>query len=261
MTFFLRWPGSSRVWLVLALCAGCGQIPRALAAQEGFREPRIKGNRLDWCLGWGKECGQPAADEFCRQQGYKSALRFEVAKAIGPTQVIGTGETCTVPACDGFLYITCTQAPRPAEKDRGQAAPIVIPLPPEKTWRYDVLARDKIVAANAITSKAGDPLLDVSPIDTAGFRTARLFVQVLPAEGGPDPGKLTKTAKLHVSGFHDAPNGSQEYFAAEVPARGTASLGGWVEIPVLGPVLRIVVSGDSLPKAEMKVNCSLYLLR
>lgn len=250
----------SRAWLLVALCAGLAQIPRAVVAQEGFREPRINGKRLDWCLGWGKECGQPAADEFCRHQGYRSALRFEVARAIGPTQVIGTGESCTIPACDGFLYITCTKVPRPAERDRGQT-PVAIAPQPEKAWRYEVLTHDKVIAADAITPKTRSSLLDFPSIDVGGFRTARLFVHVMPSGGAVEPGKLTKAAKLRVAGFRDAPGGSQEYFDAEIPLRVGVYISGWVEIPIIGPRLRIVVSGDNLPKLEMKADCTLYLLK
>jgi len=248
----------SRAWLIVALCAGCGQIPRELVAQEGFREPRINGNRLDWCLSWGKECGQPAADEFCRKKEFGSALSFEMAHQIGPTQVIGTGETCTVPACDGFLFITCTKAKRPAERDRGQPATFRPPQQPEKDWKYEILARDKVVEVDAIASKT---LLDLQPVDVGGFRTARLFVHVIPSEGEKGQGKLTKAAKLRVAGFHDAPGGSREYFGAEIPMRGPTEISGWVEIPIIGPNLRIVVSGDNLPKHEMKVSCTLYRLK
>ena len=247
-------------WLIVALCVGFAQIPRTATAQEGFREPRIEGNRLDWCLGWGKECGQPAADEFCRFKGYKSALRFEVAHMVGPTKVIGTGEMCSVPACDGFLYITCSMAARPAEKDRGQTAGTGTAVPPEKTWKYQVLAIDKVIEADAIT-KAHGGLLDLQPIDVGGFRIARLFVHVKPSGADVEEGKLTKAAKLRVTGFHNTPGGPQEYFEAEIPMRETTYISGWVEIPIIGPSLRITVSGDNLPKVTMKGNCTLYLLK
>jgi len=41
-------------------------------------------------------------------------------------------------------------------------------------WRYEVLAQDKVIKANAITSKAGDNLLEFKTISVGGFRTAIL---------------------------------------------------------------------------------------
>lgn len=251
----------SGAWLIVALWAAGGQIPRALAAQEGFREPRINGFRLDWCYSWGKECGQPTADEFCRRQGFKSALRFEQVRGVGPTQVISTGEICSVPACAAFLYITCSQVPRPAEREVVEtAAPAAAGTraaqPSEKPWKYEILARNWV-----ITPKADGHLLDFLSIDVGGFRTARLFVHVTPAGGEADQEKLTKAARLRVTGFHNAPNGSHEYAQAEIPMRVAPQISGWVEIPVIGHNLRIVVAGDQLPNLPLKANCTLYLLK
>ena len=239
---------------------GCsGQIPGALVAQKDFREPRINGYRLDACYSWGKECGQPTADEFCRRQGFKSALRFEVVRGVKPTQVISSGEMCTVPACAGFLYITCTYVPRPAERNvvetAGTAEAAGAPTErSEATWRYEILARNRVIPAQP----TGD-LLDFPSIDVGGFRSARLFVHVMPF--GAEHQGLTKAAKLRITGFHNAPNGSHEYFQAEIPLRKADSISGWVEIPVIGRNLRIVVSGDGLPNLPMRANCTLYLLR
>ena len=50
------------------------------------------------------------------------------------------------------------------------------------------------------------------------------------------------------------PNGSQKYFEGEILMQMPLSISGWVEIPVIGPELRVVISGDPLPKLESKIS-------
>jgi len=68
------------------------------------------GYRLDWCLNWTQGCGKPAADEFCRQNGYASASDWDIDHDIMvPTAVIGnSGQICDASFCDGFDFIYCT---------------------------------------------------------------------------------------------------------------------------------------------------------
>ncbi len=76
-----------------------------------FRYPTINGYRLDWCRLWAQDCGQGAADAFCRKIGFTRAIAFEEDYDIGarsPTYVIGSGKICNQSFCDGFKYITCT---------------------------------------------------------------------------------------------------------------------------------------------------------
>jgi hypothetical protein len=83
----------------------------ALPTQD-FTAPMWGGVRLDWCLVWGGQCGEPAATEFCRQLGYTKATAWEPAVDVGtqtPTFVIGTGQTCNEPGCDGFTSISCAR--------------------------------------------------------------------------------------------------------------------------------------------------------
>ena len=76
-----------------------------------FRYPTINGYRLDWCRLWAQDCGQGAADAFCRKMRFTRAIAFEEDYDIGaksPTYVIGSGKICNQSFCDGFKYITCT---------------------------------------------------------------------------------------------------------------------------------------------------------
>jgi hypothetical protein len=128
-------------------------------------------------------------------------------------------------------------------------------------WRYEVLAQDKVIKAAAITSKAGDNLLEFKTISVGGFRTARFFVQVLRSDFQKNRGGFTPDAKLRVACFHNTKNGSHHYFEKEIPMTFGAYINGWVEIPIIGPELRVIVWGDNIPKLEMSADCTIYLLK
>lgn len=75
-----------------------------------YNKPKIGGLRLDWCRVWANECGQPAAKAFCQSEGYAKAKSFAKASNIGAfakTRVIGSGQVCDQPGCDGFAWIKC----------------------------------------------------------------------------------------------------------------------------------------------------------
>lgn len=86
-----------------------------MAEREGpmYRRPMIrhqdKSYRLDWCLAYGKKCGQPAAQAFCHARGYASTKGFAVERYVSPTHVPDetTRKICTGRICDGFKYIAC----------------------------------------------------------------------------------------------------------------------------------------------------------
>jgi hypothetical protein len=56
------------------------------------------------------ECGQPAADEWCRRRGKQRARSYAIEQNIGatePTIVIGSGQLCKDTYCDAFSRIAC----------------------------------------------------------------------------------------------------------------------------------------------------------
>ncbi|HKQ12175.1 MAG TPA: hypothetical protein VJT80_01995 [Steroidobacteraceae bacterium] len=72
--------------------------------------PKFNGHRVDVCRVWGMECGQPAADEWCRRNGKQRASSYRIQEDIGatePTVVIGTGQLCSAAYCDAFSRIVC----------------------------------------------------------------------------------------------------------------------------------------------------------
>jgi len=98
------------------------------AASKTIFKPMFNGNRLDWCMKWSEDCGRPAADAYCRAQGFVRATWFQPEKHIGarsPTRLIGTGATCDLAHCDGFRQITClkqTIVAAPRAKSEGARA-------------------------------------------------------------------------------------------------------------------------------------------
>jgi len=66
--------------------------------------------RLNHCLYWQKDCGEPAATAWCQEKGFSKALEWSVDKNIGaifPTVILGNQEVCARFICDGFKKITC----------------------------------------------------------------------------------------------------------------------------------------------------------
>ncbi len=87
-----------------------GWLGTLLACPGEYSPPLVGGKRVDWCLTWGTDCGQPAADHFCKIQGYAGAetWRWEY---VEPTIVLGDGNQCSGKrGCGGFSFIRCTQA-------------------------------------------------------------------------------------------------------------------------------------------------------
>jgi hypothetical protein len=96
--------------VVIALFVLLGAASAAEAETATFSHPSWMGDRLDWCVNWSESCGKPAADAFCKAQGFAYATSFARDPNIGsfnPTRLIGSGAVCDQDMCDGFRYITC----------------------------------------------------------------------------------------------------------------------------------------------------------
>jgi hypothetical protein len=106
---------------LLVLTAGLAAGGAAAAENRTVERPMFDGNRLDWCATWQADCGRPAADAFCRSEGFGSATAFSEEPRIGaktPTRIISTGAVCDQAGCSGFASITCAAGPSPGEGDR-----------------------------------------------------------------------------------------------------------------------------------------------
>lgn len=82
-----------------------GPIP----TERVFANPVWKDRRLDVCLRWGADCGKPAADAFCRANGYSDALHAvpDAKPGYASTRVISRDQICDKPFCRGFQQIIC----------------------------------------------------------------------------------------------------------------------------------------------------------
>lgn len=75
-----------------------------------FQEPMHGDLRLDACLQWGQNCGEPAATAWCKTKGMSRAVDYP-QETVGQrgiaTRLIGTNQVCKENFCGSFVYITC----------------------------------------------------------------------------------------------------------------------------------------------------------
>lgn len=103
-------------------------VSPAFAEERTFKKPRSGEFRVDWCYKWGIQCGETAANRYCRSKGYDAATDFIKANDIGdefPTKVLSSGQVCDEESCDGFKYITCERSDEEDEED----TPVFIDTP------------------------------------------------------------------------------------------------------------------------------------
>ena len=78
---------------------------------DNFERPMKGNHRVDFCLHFARDCGQPAADEFCYQQGFHAgAASWSVEREqITSSITLGDSAVCepTVHNCDAFSRIDC----------------------------------------------------------------------------------------------------------------------------------------------------------
>ena len=88
---------------------GFDTLRREIRVEPGqtIADPKVDGVALDLCRTWGNECGAPAADAWCRANGFLVSAGHEVGHDTPPTKVIGGGEICEDPSCDRIVSVTC----------------------------------------------------------------------------------------------------------------------------------------------------------
>jgi hypothetical protein len=89
-----------------------------------YKQPKINGVHLDWCLNWGTDCGKPAADAFCETKtaGLSGSKSFEIWENLGrQTKVFNSGQICDDPSCDSFKFIECGSAADRQEESQNTA--------------------------------------------------------------------------------------------------------------------------------------------
>jgi hypothetical protein len=98
----------SKGWLIclILLAPPVAAADFAVGGRGVFDRPKVGGVALDWCVSWATQCGQPAADGFCRTQGYQRSIGY-LTYSAGRTSV--AGQLCEGDFCGGFLRIECDQ--------------------------------------------------------------------------------------------------------------------------------------------------------
>lgn len=79
-----------------------------LPKREVFDSPKTaSGIRIDHCLHWARECGEPAATHWCRSQGFRRSFDYQTEGGVPPTFVLGDSRICELPVCTAFKTIVC----------------------------------------------------------------------------------------------------------------------------------------------------------
>ncbi len=105
---------------VFAAVAFAGSSFSAFADDKSFDHPQYKKLALDWCKGYATDCGKPAADAWCINQGYESSSHFSKWEDTGePTRIISNNQICDQADCDGFTEISCHKGGEETEGDSG----------------------------------------------------------------------------------------------------------------------------------------------
>lgn len=95
-----------RAVLALLLATAFAQ-PASAAQVRNFFAPEVGGTRIDACLDSGA-CGKPAADAFCRAQGYDRAMIFQ-REDFASTRLIDSDKLCSG-SCTAFRQVKCFTA-------------------------------------------------------------------------------------------------------------------------------------------------------
>ncbi len=109
-------PGAVGVMDARSLPAGVQFLPAAAAASDpedgvplpataAFPAPMVGDRPVDGCARTGADCGQAAADQFCRAMGHARAAGFSTGAAAA-THVLGDGQLCTGD-CRALTSVTC----------------------------------------------------------------------------------------------------------------------------------------------------------
>ena len=98
--------------VIASLVAGMGS---SQAGVRNFFSPSMLGDRIAFCSDVNDVCGKPVADQWCVQNGYEKALRFQRDQRVGnDTAVvmrsIDTGDVYTGEKALSFRNIKCYSA-------------------------------------------------------------------------------------------------------------------------------------------------------
>lgn len=96
--------------LISFLVVTCLITGQTWAADKIFNGPKFHNARIDNCLSDAGACGQPAADLFCKGQGFLRAKKYSVADTTAKTVYAGNYAQCKRRQCVPFDRIACTDS-------------------------------------------------------------------------------------------------------------------------------------------------------
>ena len=79
--------------------------PAEASSVRNYFSPTLDGIRVAACLSDGG-CGKPAADAFCKAQGFQRAMLFE-RQPYAETRNIDSGDLCKGGSCVAFRQVKC----------------------------------------------------------------------------------------------------------------------------------------------------------
>jgi hypothetical protein len=90
--------------------AGCDRISWVVCRTgDVYNNPTVGGYALDLCREWGRNCGKPAADDYCQKRGHTGAIDYLVRSNNPPTRVIRGDAICNATSCDRIVFVACRE--------------------------------------------------------------------------------------------------------------------------------------------------------
>lgn len=83
--------------------------PKKLVKRKTYKNPKVGRYALDYCREFGQNCGQPAANAYCKQHGWDYAKAYKINRDLPPTKTIGDRKICTHEGCDKLTDVTCAK--------------------------------------------------------------------------------------------------------------------------------------------------------
>lgn len=103
--------------LIATLILIAATATAADASVRSYSLPTADGRPVSDCLADGKSCGKPAADLFCKKEGYAEAILFAREPVTAASSIDGQRQ-CGGPACEAFTRIKCYT---PTDEDQASA--------------------------------------------------------------------------------------------------------------------------------------------
>jgi len=103
--------------LIAILILTAATTASAEASVRSFSQPMVSGSAVSDCLADGRSCGKPAADLFCKKEGYAEAILF-ARDRVARASALDGDRRCEGESCEAFTRIKCYS---PADGDQASA--------------------------------------------------------------------------------------------------------------------------------------------